>query len=315
MSATDTPKRHYRKIIKISAEDSPNVQLGLAQKNAGLPITNESLVPGVLSYREYCKRRDTWDKVKQCICLDGNFFEGADVLLYPPQWLNRAERLAKELLGVPRQAKGIGIDPAEGGDKTTMAAVDELGVIEIVGKPTPDTSVITGEAIAFMRKHNVSPSRVVFDLGGGGKEHADRLRSEGYAVATVGFGMAVHPQPQTGMRSRYQKIVGVEDRYTYVNRRSQMYGTLRNLLDPGRPGKGFAISEEFTEFRRQISPIPLIYDREGRLKMLPKNRQSASGNEQTLMDLIGCSPDEADAVVLAIHAMLYELDPIIVGAI
>jgi hypothetical protein len=37
-----------------------------------------------------------------------------------------------------------------------MCAGDELGIIELVSKKTPDTSVIVGEALAFMRKHNIS---------------------------------------------------------------------------------------------------------------------------------------------------------------
>src|SRR5205823_573616 len=85
-----------------------------------------------------------------------------------------------------------------GGDKTAMAAVDELGLIEMVSQRTPDTSVVTGSAVAFVRRHNVPPEKWFFDRGGGGKEHADRLRSQGWPVPTVAFGEAVSPMPRRG---------------------------------------------------------------------------------------------------------------------
>ncbi len=171
--------RYYRKIIKIRAVDSPNVQYALEQKRLGLNVTNEVLIPGILTYDEYLKRRATWDEVRQRIGLDADFWEGADILLYPPDRLDYAETLARNLKGQSRKAIAIGIDPAEGGDSTTMAAVDHLGLIELVAKKTPNTAVITSEAIAFMNKHGVEPEKLGFDRGGGGQQHADRLRQMG----------------------------------------------------------------------------------------------------------------------------------------
>jgi hypothetical protein len=39
----------FRKVIRIRAEDSPNVKLALDQRRLGLPITNKSVIPGVLT--------------------------------------------------------------------------------------------------------------------------------------------------------------------------------------------------------------------------------------------------------------------------
>src|SRR3972149_2557666 len=80
----------------------------------------------------------------ECIGLDAEFYEGAEVLLFPPEWLNLAENRADAIEKMQRQAKAIGIDPAEGGDQTAIAVVDELGLIELSSRQTPDTSVITG---------------------------------------------------------------------------------------------------------------------------------------------------------------------------
>lgn len=182
--------RYYRKVLRITAADSPNVALALEQQARGQEPTGGQVTPGVLSWDEYKKRRATWDRVRQCVGLDAEFWEGADLLLYPPDWLNRAERMAAALRGKHRQAEAIGIDPAEGGDKTCMTAVDRLGIIEQVSKPTPDTAVIRGEAIAFGRRHNVPANRWYIDAGGGGTEHGHYLRQDGYQVNIIPFGGA-----------------------------------------------------------------------------------------------------------------------------
>jgi hypothetical protein len=295
------PGRYYRKVIRVSAEMSPNVRLARAEERAGKAPSGEVIVPGVITWDEYCKRRATWDPVRQTIGLDGSFYEGAETLLFPPQWLDHAERLAESLRGKPRRAKGVGIDTGEGVANTAMAAVDELGLIELQSRRTPDTDVICREALAFARKHGLKAADVCFDRGGGGKQHADRLRAMGHEVRTVAFGESLVGEPQRRPPSLADKLEEREERYAYKNRRAQMYGALRLLLDP-TAGDGWAIPAEYAELRRQLSPIPLTYDPEGRLMLLPKSK-SGGGSQKTLVELLGCSPDESDAVVLAVHAM------------
>lgn len=283
--------RYYRKIIRVCAEDSPNVRAG------------REVVPGVLTLEEYTKRRATWDEVRQCVGLDAQFYKGSEVFLFPRAWLDHSHRLAADYHGRPRKALAIGIDPGEGVAESTMAAVDEWGLLDIVSKKTPDTSIIVGEAIAFMTYHKVPPDMVAIDRGGGGKQHADALRAKGYPVRTVGFGEAVTPDPRRGLARVGERLEAREERYVYFNRRAEMYGGLRELMDPAGPRGGFALPAEYAELRRQLAPIPLTFDREGRLRLLPKNRQSPDSKERTLTDLLGCSPDAADALVLAVWAM------------
>lgn len=309
--------RYHRKVIRIRATDSPNVRLALAQIERGIEPTHETVVPGVLSWREYQNRRANWDKVKQCVSLDAEFYEGSELLLYPPDWLNLAEERARTLPRV-RKAKGGGCDPAEGGDRTSMAAVDEFGLIEQVSKKTPNTDLIVQEAIAFMRKHEIPPDRFVFDRGGGGKQHADRMRGMGYNVRSVGFGEGLAPDPRYGKAPVRIRKEEKECRYEYLNRRAQMYGELSESLDPDLPGVRFAIPAEYTELRRQLAPMPKLYDKEGRLFMLPKNKRNPDptnpSTEKTLVELIGCSPDEADSLVLACHGMWHRSTNLVVGA-
>jgi hypothetical protein len=125
----------------------------------------------------------------------------------------------------------------------------------------------------------------MFDRGGGGKQHADRMRAMGYPVRTVAFGEAVTPDIRRGLRRIDERVEAQEERYVYLNRRAEMYGTLRELIDPARDVPVFALPAEYTVLRRQLSPIPLMFDAEGRLKLPPKNRTSAESNITTLTEL------------------------------
>lgn len=309
-------KRCYRKVIRITAYDSPNVKAGHYARERGKepPI----IVPGVISLDVLEQRLATWDPAAICVSIDAQFYEGAEVRLYPPTWLDNAHRIAATLFqkyGPLRRGKGIGIDPAEGGDKTSMCAVDEEGVVELVSKKTPDTNVIAREAIAFMRFHNVPPERVVLDRGGGGKQIADQLRASGHPVRTVAFGEAVSQDPKRGLASIKDRMDTKEEKYAFVNRRAQMYGEVRELLDPSgeRGGYGIPRGSIYDELRKQLAPIPLLYDGEGRLRLPPKSKRTSTTKEVTLTELIGHSPDEADAFVLAVHAMLHRSSKVRAG--
>jgi hypothetical protein len=155
-----------------------------------------------------------------------------------------------------------------------------------------------------MRRHDVPPERVCIDVGGGGKQVADRLRSRGYRVRTVGFGTSVTPEVKARRHDKKRQQGEKEERYAYVRRRDQLYGEAALLCDPAE-GDGFAIPRRYHELRRQLAGMPLVRDHEGRLKLPPKNKKAGT-TQQCLTDILGASPDEADSFTLAIHAMLHE---------
>ncbi len=98
----------------------------LQRKNPPLKI----LVPGLLSFDDYLLNRYKWDAVEQCVKLDGLFYEGADLKLFPAAWLKAAATRAEELErshGRNRAGRAIGVDPAEGGDKSSWTVGDGLG--------------------------------------------------------------------------------------------------------------------------------------------------------------------------------------------
>lgn len=310
--------RYYRRIIRIKAEDSPNVQLYLEQLRLGVKPTLETILPGVLSAAEYVKRRSTWDKVRQCIGLDGAFWEGADTLLYPPQWLNLS-RAAALRLSRKRRAKAMGVDPAEGGDKTTFSVIDKIGLLELVSIPTPDTSAIYKTTLGMMKKWRIAPEYVAFDRGGGGKQIADMLNENhedwDLGVRSIPFGEAVrregNPKPRFFDREEER-----EEKYEYLNRRAQMYWELSEALDPSIHDMPFAIPEETEaeeELRRQMALIPKTWDGEGRAYVLSKNEKKRG--QPSLKDLIGHSPDELDSLVLAYYALKHPLHVGVAGAL
>jgi hypothetical protein len=136
----------------------------------------------------------------------------------------------------------------------------------------------------------------------------------------VAFGESLLPDIKKGY-GQYQpysvRLEQREEKYTYVNRRAQMYGELSRLLDPSNEqvlGANFAIP--FNErLRKQLSVMPKLYDQEGRMFLPPK--QKKPGQEESkiksLTKLIGHSPDESDSLVLALHGMLHPSKKIVAG--
>lgn len=288
------------KVIRIKAEDSPNVRLALAEIKAGKEPSNRILVPGVVDYATYQDRRKRWDAIRQCIGLDAEFYEGVEELLFPPDWLNNSETLAAKMTaGTNRGKRTLGVDSAAGGDKTAWAVCDSKSLLELISKKTPNTAIIPDETIAIMKRFGIEAEDVYFDVGGGGKQHADILRARGFKVNTVAFGDPVTPEKRRGVVSVEKRKLEQEEHYAYKNRRAQLYGLLSRSIDPKGEVGGFAIPAKYDELRRQLSVFPRRYDAEGRLVLPPKNKRGKDSREETLVDLLGRSPDEADALVLA----------------
>jgi hypothetical protein len=308
--------RYYRKVIRIRAEDSPNVRLALAQKERGEEITGEVLVPGVLTWDEYQKRRLLWNTMQQAVSLDAEFYKGGEVWLFTQEVLQHSVELALKIRG-NRIALSMGIDAAEGGDSTVWTVTDLKGIIHQLSIKTRDTSDIPSITLGLMREYKLSPNQVLFDRGGGGKQHADQLRSRGYDVRTVGFGEAASDPHRDRKRSTVkpqvkERVTRSESQYAYKNRRAEMYGITADLFNSEQ---GFAVSHKYTETLRQLKAIPKLYDSEGRMFLPPKNNPNKKSNEVTLNSILGRSPDEADSLVLAVFGMLRKPPRIRVGAV
>jgi hypothetical protein len=321
----------YRKVFRITGEQSPNVRLALAQTARGERPTGEVLVPGLLEYQEYLIRRKMWSEQLQTVGLDARWYEGKGEKLYPKEWLDRAAEVAKSLEGKSRRVEAVGIDVSEGGDDVVWTAVDSLGIIEQgymdlwhgEGKKSgrqSDTSVIPDQTIGLINRFRVPAEKIYMDLGGGGKQHVDVLREKrGYDVRGIAFGGAPR-LPMTWGRTAFQDKFDIdEQRRVYKNARAEMYGELRHLLDPSLNPDGFGIPLKLQELRRQMKPIRLDYNEHGVMFVIPKRRPAPAGRTQstvqTLETLLGCSPDELDSLVLATFALVEKQTEIYVGAL
>lgn len=308
---TTTPPKYIRRVIRIRATDSPNVQRGLKQRANGVTPDDMVVIPGVITYGLYRKRMRTWDKIRRTIGLHAQFYLGAELLLFPPDWLDHSEELALELLNsnVKRQAISIGADVARGGDSTSFYGVDWHGVVDKETRKTPDSSKIKGSLLAFARRLGVPDSMCFLDSGGGGGQIYDELKSAGHRMNLVYFGGTPVIELKRAQTQIEERRDIQEDKFTYKNLRAQMYHDLSVLMDPNGERGGFAIPAEYERLRRELSPIPKLYDGEGRIVMLPKDLDTSKkeANEdrvKSLKQLIGWSPDEADALVLAVHGLL-----------
>lgn len=301
---------HDVKVIKIPAIKSPNVQLSLAEERAGKPLSRRIIVPGCMDIDDYRWRCKTYDPVKKAAGIDAEFYEGDEVRMFPQEWLRESQDLAVQYRNDPTlirpQRRAIGIDTAEGGDNTVWTVVDRLGVLAQVSKKTHNTAVIKGMTIGLIKEYNVNPEDVLFDRGGGGKEHADYLRMQGYEVDSVGFGEgpSAPDEFEFGFTMPEERKEMKEERYTYKNKRVQLYHILRQLLNPPDPNTPrFAIPPELTELLRQLKPIPVLYDGEGRMYLPPKDKPTENYQGTTIKEMLGCSPDESDSTVLATYAI------------
>lgn len=316
------PEHGYiRRVIRIAAEDIPNVAYGLQERRAGKIPSNKILVPGVKAFKTYETNLRKWDPEQICVSLRAMFYKGKKILLWPPEWLANCKILAHELgkAGIGR-ATAIGIDPGEGTAETVMVAGNRRGVVAVEALKTPDTSDINDNLIDFGRRMGVPPEDWIFDAGGGGKQHADRLRrleiseERPYAgVRTLPFGGAAGQRQLKVEGELTGRVEDEEVRYVYFNRRAELYGEASILCDPDLGG--YAIPAQFAELHRQLSLIPKKRDEHGRLKLPPKNRTASStSKEQTITDIVGCSPDHADAFCLMVYGVQHPSNIVEIGA-
>ena len=325
---SDSPYLDYDvKIIKVPANMSPNIQLALEEEKLGKEPSRRIIVPGCMDIDDYRFRCKTYDPVKKAAGIDAEFYEGEEIKMFPQPWLAISQEMARELDSPLSEVKRfgerrtMGIDTAEGGDDTVWTIIDKYGVIKQVSMKTRKTSMIKGKTLALMKEYDVKEQDVLFDRGGGGKEHVDYLREQGYEVECVGFGESPSSPEQfiAGWNDPDDRKDLYEQRYAYKNKRAQLYGTLREMLNPERVliegVKCFAIPAVYTELLRQLQPIPLMYDGEGRMILPPKDNPSPTYKGPTIKKMIGRSPDQSDSLVLAIFALIFVPTELIVGGL
>ncbi len=302
---------YLRKIIHMPATASPNVKVGLEQQKRGIKPTGVRVLRRVHSWQEYQDHLATLDQAQLAVKVFARFYKGPELMLWPEAWLSRCAMLAGERkrfeavrkeMGLPALVRSMGVDGAEGGDNTCWCIGDDLGVLHLLSVKTPDTNEIIGTTRALMREWRVTPDMTLFDAGGGGKQHADRLRAGGDRVQVRSFNETVTVDRPGGwdhdVEGEAAELAALKK--TYANLRSQMYGECSMDCDPINPGDGFGVPDgtpALKELHRQLGLMPKRRDEEGRLYLPSKSKKDES-TKKTLTDILGHSPDEADAYVL-----------------
>lgn len=309
--------KYLRKCFRVCAVDSPNVIAGetLRRKHPDWPderVDAEAYkvgLPGLIGWQEWKDRLRTLDPQRIAVSLNALWYKGSEVKLFPEDWLKRAADFAA-VMG-HQAAEALGCDPGEGAADTCWTVIGRKGLIELLREKSEDTSAIVNKTLGLMKRWNLRPEQVMFDAGGGGRQHADRLRAQGFAVRVVGFGEAVSIQEprRKGVWQPYaEKVEKREDRQFLKNRRAEMYW---DLAQTNVPPSSFGIPWACGELHRQLSCFPRCYDEEGKFFVPPKGDPILSREERlkkgkpTLIDLVGCSPDHADSLAVAHHCMTH----------
>lgn len=328
---------YLRKVIRIAAEDTPNVMLGLQQLARGEEPTGERVLPGVLSWGEYVDRRRTLPKSRQAVILDARWWDGADEKLILPIWCDTAKAFAAEAALIRKRGaygRFMGVDSAAGGDMSAWVAGDRLGVTHCEERKTPNTNDVFSWTLRYMRDWAVPANHVVFDLGGGGREHAHRLRAAGHKVRAVGFGKVPHLDiKRAGTVRQFEERRDVaEDAMAYTNQRSEMAWDLRLILERDERGKyqgdkfqgvnvpGFGLAgNQVDELVRQLLAPPVRWDGQGKFLLIPKDDPKRAEHEQeetslvTFRKLLGRSPDLFDAFCCMVFGMTHKPKPAVAG--
>jgi len=302
-----------RKVIHIDGDDSPNVKAGkryVAAKARGRPPV---LIPGILSYEDYMHREAKWDAYNRAVRLHGRFYEGDDRQMFPAAWLDAAERAWQRVKGMDRGPCYLGVDVAAGGrDQSVWIVVDHLGIVECMVKDTPDTTVLPEITLSLMGKHGIRPMHVCVDSGGGGKQAiVDPLARIGKHIRGIAFGGGA-TRPKVYRNTRVEMYAALSEAFDPATwRTAKDVDKSGRVVDTGEYTQCMSFdwsgdsASEFSELRNELQSMPVMYDQEGRQWLLPKEKQSNHSSVVTLRELIGHSPDRADALALANWAMVY----------
>lgn len=172
----------------------------------------------------------------------------------------------------------LGVDIARfGSDSNVAILLRGREVAELTSWRGIDTMATVGRIQYLIRKHDVDPRNVHVDVIGVGAGVVDRLRELDVHVDGVGFG--------DGPAGDWRRVCGPKAQFK--NRRAELYWVLRQLLRQ----KGLVIPRRFGALWEQLTQIRYFVDPRDRIAIEKKD---------DLKERLGRSPDEADALTLAL---------------
>ncbi|KKJ78638.1 terminase [Kiloniella litopenaei] len=173
------------------------------------------------------------------------------------------EAQKRQLSAHPGDTIVIGVDVARFGDDQSVILVRQGRKVLEITKYRIDTMTLVGHVIEIIRKWN--PDGVLVDGVGVGGGVVDRLKQLGHDCIDV----------NAGARAQDQK--------TYMNKRAEMWGKMRDWL------KGGDIPADDQELETDLTAIEYGFDAKNRLQLERKEDMKKRGLH---------SPDVADALAL-----------------
>lgn len=215
----------------------------------------------------------------------GEFSETTSDSLIPLAWVEAAQERWQATQAVWRASPIIqfGVDVGRGGDKSVIAPRTQSGAItELIRNNVADTMHTAG--LLSGRLAAAPAAQAMIDLPGVGAGVVDKVREE-YPARTIPF----IPSAKTEFRDR-------SGAFGFLNKRQAALWNLRELLDPDNGEEiclppDDVLSGDLTSYRfRYVSGAKIKVE---------SKRTSFEENEQTLVERLGHSPDDGDAVVMA----------------
>ncbi len=183
--------------------------------------------------------------------------------------------LARHNKDVPKSgAHVVGLDPARGGDRTSIVHRQGRVIWGLKSFKTPDTTTILGHVKELMNGKSNPVDMLFIDIGGLGGPLYDSLKSMDFRdrITAVNFGD--------------QKCFNKE---RYKNKRAEMWGDVRDWLESTIPVK----VPDSDSLQADLCSPGYKYDHMQRILLESKDEMKANGRR---------SPDEGDAVALTFAA-------------
>ena len=247
---------------------------------------SRSFVPAKLSDNPYLVKTDYGAKLDslpeplRSAVRDGNFMAfraDSERQVIPTQWIVDAQARWMPRPPDSEAMVAIAADIAQGGADETIISPRYGGYfaeqIARPGKETPDGASVVALILAARR----DAATIVLDMGGGyGGAASERLNDN--AISHVRFNGA-----HASMKKTKDGSLG------FVNRRAEMYWTLREELDPEQEGGSVIALPPDPELRSQLAAMTY--------KVTARGIQIDSKDE--VKKRLGKSPDRADSIAMA----------------
>ena len=226
--------------------------------------------------------------------LKGDFKAGLQDDAYqviPSTWVRAAQQRWQEAKGKPPEGIpmcAIAIDPSGGGDDDAVISqrYDSFfaELLKIPGKDIPKNRLGTfqGGLVVTNRRDNAD---VIVDTGGGYGGPIVNHLSENNAIECIAYKGAAKTSKRTADR-----------KYGFNNIRSAAYWGMREALDPDQPGGSRVMLPPDKRLMAGLcAPTYTVKGQEIAIEAKSKHE----GGTQGVVERLGWSPNEADAVVMA----------------